>query len=209
MELKNIGFLSGLLTPIWLIVGVTLAGSLYPGYSQFNQALSELGASGAPTHFISPMINNYPLGVLFALFGASIVKEFPCSRFARFTGALIVLHGVGSISAGYFSCDVGCSPQNLSASQIIHNLSGLVMFLSLVIASGVWVYLGPKLLGSKALGFFSLLCTLLAIIVLLPMILAIESGFGFGLYQRLNYGASVVWVAGLAYVLFLRNSRQS
>ncbi|WP_269618740.1 DUF998 domain-containing protein [Zhongshania sp. BJYM1] len=209
MEFKNLGFLSGILTPIWLIVGVTVAGALYPGYSHFNQALSELGAIGAPTHLISPMINNYPLGVLFALFGTSIIKEFPYSKLARFTGVLIVIHGVGSITAGYFSCDVGCNPQSPSESQIIHNLSGLVMFLSLVIASGVWVHLGPKLVESKALGIFSLLCTLLAIVVLLPMILAIESGLGFGLYQRLNYGASVVWVSGLAYVLFKRNSSRS
>ena len=94
MEFKNLGFLSGILTPIWLIVGVTVAGALYPGYSQFNQALSELGAIGAPTHLISPMINNYPLGVLFALFGTSIIKEFPYSKLARFTGVLIVISHV-------------------------------------------------------------------------------------------------------------------
>lgn len=154
------------------------------------------------------MINNYPLGTLFALFGAAIIKEFPFSSLAKFTGTLVVPHGVGSISAGYFPCDAGCNPQTPSTPQIIHNLSGLIMFLSLVIASGVWVHLGPKLLGSKSLGLFSLLCTTLAFAVLPPMILAIESGFGFGLHQRLNYGASVVWVAGLAYVLFRRNISQ-
>lgn len=82
------------------------------------------------------------------------------------------------------------------------------MFLSLVIASGVWVYLGSKLLESKALGIFSLLCTVLAFAVLAPMVFAIESGLGLGLYQRLNYGASVIWVAWLAYVLFRRSSEQ-
>ena len=83
----------------------------------------------------------------------------------------------------------------------MHNLSGLVMFFSLCLAGLIWIYLSPILLRSKIFAWFSLICTLIALSVLPAMATAIESGSGFGLYQRINYGASVIWVAGLAYVV--------
>ena len=38
----------------------------------------------------------------------------------------------------------------------------------------------------------------LAVATVVLMAQAVESGHGFGLYQRINYGISVIWVAGLA-----------
>ena len=73
-------YFSGLLAPIWLLLGVALAGSFYPEYSHFNQAMSELGAKGSPTHALSPLLNNYPLAVLFVLFGIGVIKTFPTSN---------------------------------------------------------------------------------------------------------------------------------
>lgn len=113
MRFSRVGFLSGILTPIWLVVGVTVAGAIYPGYSHFNQALSELGAAGAPTHFISPIINNYPLGVLFSLFGAGIIREFPLSALARFTGTLVVLQGWLVFLPGIFPAMLVVTPRPL------------------------------------------------------------------------------------------------
>jgi hypothetical protein len=49
-------------------------------------------ADSAPGHFISPMIHSYPLGILSALFGASIMKGFPLSVLAKHTGASAVFH---------------------------------------------------------------------------------------------------------------------
>lgn len=182
---------------------------MYPEYSHLNQALSELGAVDAPTHLISPLINNFPLGILFTLFGVSVLQTFRDSTPAKVTGVLIVVHGVMSIAAGFFSCDAECNPESPSISQVVHNLAGLIMFLSLVVASGIWIYLSKRLLASNKLAWFSLLCTLVAVGVLIPMVLAIQSGSGFGVYQRINYGASVVWVAGLACFLFRRNSAKA
>ena len=65
--LKNFSLYSGMIIPLWLLVGVTVAGVMNPGYSHINQAMSELGAEGSPTHFISPVINNYSLGILLSL----------------------------------------------------------------------------------------------------------------------------------------------
>jgi hypothetical membrane protein len=70
--MNNIKILNrfGMIAPFWLVVGVTLAGALYPGYSHYNQAMSELHAIGSPVQNVSPFINNYPLGVLLIGFGS-------------------------------------------------------------------------------------------------------------------------------------------
>ena len=200
------GFVAGLLAPIWLLVGVVIAGSLYPGYSHLNQAMSELGAIGAPTHGVSPLINNYPLGVLFIVFGLAAFATFHTSKLARLSAVLIVLHGVASFGTGYFSCDIGCGLENPSDSQKLHNLSGLVMFLTLLIANALWVYLASRVLGLKWFAWFSLVCTLGALLVLPLMGQAVEVGQGFGLYQRINYGVSILWVGVFAGVLISRRA---
>ena len=199
--LKKAPYLVGALIPAWLGVGVLVAGYLYPGYDHVNQAMSELGAAGSPTQFISPVINNFPLGVLFIYFGFLVAKAFPSSLLAKLSGFLISIHGIGSITAGYFSCDAGCHPAVPSSAQVLHNLSGLIMFATLTVACALWVWLGKKLLNSNLLALFSLGCFVAAISVLPFMAEAVDLGQKFGLYQRINYGVSVVWVAGLAYAL--------
>ena len=152
-----------MIIPIWLLIGVTIAGAMNPGYSHINQAMSELGAKGSMTHVFSPLINNYPLGILFIAFGLYLIATLKNSKLAMCSGLMVLLHGVGSIFAGYFSCDAGCQTTSPSTSQIMHNISGLIMFLSLSIAGWLWVYLGKKQLGSTSLSWFSFFCMVVAL----------------------------------------------
>ncbi|WP_442965197.1 DUF998 domain-containing protein [Pseudomonas sp. JDS28PS106] len=190
----------GLLIPFWLFTGVTLTALAYPGYSHIDQAMSQLGAMDTPTHAISPWVNNLPLGVLFLLFGAGIGRRFRRAGLARLSALLIMIHGLASLATGLFSCDAGCAPPQPSASQQIHNAAGLIMFLSLTLATGLWAILGKTLLSSSRFAWFSAICTLLAVITVGLMAQAVESGHGFGLYQRINYGISVLWIAALAWM---------
>lgn len=114
------------------------------------------------------------------------------------SAGLVLLHAVGSLGTGWFPCDQGCAPLEPSFSQQMHNLSGLLMFLSLTLASVLWIWLGKRVAGSPWLGRWSLLCSVLAIITVVLMAKAAQGGELFGLYQRLNYGISVLWVAALA-----------
>lgn len=198
---SNLPIYAGLVIPFWLFLGVLIAGAMNPGYSHINQAMSELGAVGSPTHTISPIINNFPLGILFIAFGVSVIRILAQSKLAITSGLFIILHGIGSMGAGYFSCDLGCNPDAPSSSQVMHNISGAVMFLSLTAANAIWIFLGGKLLKFNWLSWFSLGCILVALAVVPALPLAIESGEGFGLFQRINYGAAVIWMAGLAYAL--------
>lgn len=82
--LKKLSLYSGIVIPIWLFIGVAIAGAMNPGYSHVNQAMSELGAKGAVTHIISPIINNFPLGILFIAFGLYTISTFKNSKLAIF-----------------------------------------------------------------------------------------------------------------------------
>ncbi|MBD9631530.1 DUF998 domain-containing protein [Pseudomonas sp. PDM19] len=197
----------GLLIPCWLFVGVALTSLGYPGFSHLDQAMSQLGAAGAPTQGYSAWVNNFPLGVLFVLFAVGVGRRFAGSRLALLGAALIALHGLASFATGYFSCDQGCAPAQPSTSQQIHNLAGLVMFFSLTLASALWAFLGKRLLSSPGFGGFSGLCVVLAVATVVMMARAFADGHGFGLYQRLNYAVSVIWVAGLAWVALCDESR--
>ncbi len=199
--LKKLSLYSGMVIPAWLFIGVTIAGLMNPEYNHLNQAMSELGAKGSTTHSISPLINNFPLGILFIAFGLHLISTLKHSKLAIASGVMVLVHGVGSISAGYFSCDSSCQPVSPSNSQIMHNLSGFIMFLSLTIAGWLWVYLGKKQLGSMFLSWFSFFSMVIALGAALMLPAAVESGHNFGLYQRVNYGVSVIWLATLSYML--------
>lgn len=191
---------AGVLIPFWLLFGVWLTASQYPGYSHADFAMSRLGELGAATHGFSAWVNNFPLGVLFVLLALGLWRRFAGSRLAKASALLVLIHGLASIGAGVFPCDQGCAPLQPSTSQQIHNLSGLVMFASLTLASLLWVVLGRRLLGSRVFSWFSGGCTVLALVTVGLMGQALESGHGFGLYQRLNYGTAVVWLALLAWL---------
>ena len=191
----------GLLIPFWLFFGVLLTALAYPGYSHLDQAMSQLGAQGSPTKGFSAWVNNLPLGVFFVLLAVGVMRQVRASRLALFSAGLILVHGLASFATGYFACDQGCAPAQPSFSQQMHNLAGLVMFLSLTLASLLWGGMSKRLLGSRGFGLFSIACTLLAVVTVVLMAQAAEAGYWFGLYQRINYGISVFWVAGLALIL--------
>ena len=146
---------AGVLIPFWLLFGVWLTASQYPGYSHADFAMSRLGELGAATHGFSAWVNNFPLGVLFVLLALGLWRRFAGSRLAKASALLVLIHGLASIGAGVFPCDQGCAPLQPSTSQQIHNLSGLVMFASLTLASLLWVVLGRRLLGSRVFSWFS------------------------------------------------------
>ncbi len=190
----------GLVIPVWLFVGVVIAGFLYPNYNHLAQALSELGAVGAPTHFISPAINNIPIGILFFLFALGVFLSQSNNRWFITTAVLLFLHGLGSIAAGIYSCDAGCMPENPSLSQNIHNFSGLLMFFSLLLANIIWVVIGRRVIRQRNFTLVSGLCLVVSI-VSVPLMLHGANNGTLGLFQRFNYGSQVIWVMALAYFL--------
>ena len=196
----------GLIAPVWLVVGVALAGALYPGYSHFDQAMSELHALGSPVQSLSPLINNYPLGILFIGFGVFVFSALG-HKAAKASAVMMIFHGVGSIMAGYFPCDAGCNPDSTSLNQTLHGIGGLIMLITFLIAPAIWVFIARKVIVARWFSWASAVCVLLQLMVVPLMEGSLESGEGFGFYQRIAYGIPLVWLFLLAALLLKDQNR--
>ncbi|OMG69434.1 hypothetical protein BW685_31165 [Burkholderia ubonensis] len=205
-RVSTFGYFAGILAPIWLAAGVFLVSLYYPDYSHVRQAMSELGAIGAPTHALSPVVNNFPLAALFIIFGCTVWRTFPKNWAACLSALLLVIHGVANIATGVWTCDINCGIDAPSSTQQVHNLAGLVMALSLLVANAIWIVLGKRLLGRTWLSGVSTLTTAICIGTLPLLASTAGTGGPFGLYQRINYGSSIIWVGVLAITL-LANTR--
>lgn len=197
----------GLLAPIWIVASVTYSGIIYPGFSHIDQAMSELHAVGSPIETIAPFINHYPLSILFVGFGF-FVMSYSSSRAAKFSGLLILLHGVATLSAGYFPCDLGGVPDTPSTSHVVHGLSGLVVLLTLLVAPAIWACISRRELQMVWFGWFSAAVFLGQILMMIPTVEAMTSGEHFGLYQRLAYGIPLTWIFVFALVLIRDSSKR-
>lgn len=197
---RNPAYLLGLLIPVWWCLGLLITGRFYPGYSHLTQAMGVLGAVGAPTHGLSPMINDYPLGLMFVVFAIAVYFTPGLPRLGRLSAVLIALHGFARLFTGYFACDALCKPDVPSLSQQVHDLAGWVMVLSLLMASGLWCYLAFQL-RRRAFGFFSIILTVAAVGSVPWMAAAAQMDLNVGLYQRFSYAVQVLWVAALALAL--------
>jgi len=182
----------------WLVLGVYYAGSLTPGFDHVSQLMSELGARGSRTENISPLINNYPIGVLFVVFGLGVYLKSQSEKHKVLASTLFIVHGLGSIFAGAFSCDMGCPLVGGSLDQNIHTLSGLVMFSSLSAACLMWCSPIFNLTGNGVFSRFSLVCLVLASVFLLITTVTLFLGEYAGLFERLSYGVLCAWLLVLA-----------
>ena len=153
----------GLLALAWIILGVFIAAKYHPKYSHKKQFCSELGAKGSPTEKLSPLINNYPLGFLFCLFGFAVTQMEYNTIVSVLTGVLIIVHGIGTWVAGYFPMDKNAYTKTPSFSCKVHSWAGFIMLLSLLIAQLLIIFGSTNNLITTAFKIFSIICTLMAI----------------------------------------------
>jgi hypothetical membrane protein len=199
--LASLWSVTGVIATVWLVVGVAVAGRYYPGYSHKTQFCSELGASGSPTERLSPLINNYPLGLLFCLFGGYVAGLDEVSVLLTLSGYLIMLHGLGTWVAGYYPMDSDPYIKTPSRECIIHSWAGFIMLLALLIAP-ILVALSPTTeLISLGFRLGSLLSVVGAIYYLWAMAKAVKSKGNTGWYQRISYGIQLLWLSSFSLML--------
>jgi len=186
--------LTGVLAAFWMLVGVLFVSRKYPGYSHIDQVMSELGAVGRPTFRIHPIVNNFPLAALFIIFGISIVVGFSTNWHMVILGSLTALHGVCHIATGAFPCDEDLGVPTPSGTQIIHNVAGSVMLVTLLIAASLSAFSSSVVAPAWFRGF-SLGCLVVSLVFGVLMAKSLSTGHKIGLYQRVSYGALVLWVA--------------
>lgn len=196
----NLAF-SGLLASIWIVLGVYIAAKFYPQYDHKQQFCSELGAKGSPTEKLSPVINNYPLGFLFCLFGYSVLQAPQGMFITDICGWLIIAHGVGTWLAGYFPMDLDPYIDKPSWHGKIHGLAGGIMLLSLIIAPLLMLFHPVTDHIGMAFKAFTGVTLVASIYFIFTLIKAYDKKLNTGLHQRLSYGAQLVWLSGFSWVL--------
>lgn len=199
--LDSIALYSGFIATIWIVVGVYIAGLFYDGYDHSKQFCSELGASGSPTEKLSPMINNYPLGLFFCLFGWYLAELESVSSLISIAGWMVIIHGIGTWVAGYFPMDADPYTKEPSFECKVHSWAGFFMLLSLVIAP-ILVALSPTT-ETIPLYFrvFSIISVIAAIYYLFAMAKAIKIQSNPGIHQRVSYGFQLIWLSVFSFVL--------
>lgn len=196
--LHTLSVYSGVIASIWIVLGVYIAASYYPGYSHQRQFCSELGAVGSPTQKLSPRINNYPLGLLFLLCGWHVISIDNAHISLHVAGYLIGLHGIGTWVAGYFPMDADPYTKTPSRHCKIHSWAGFIMLLSLLIAP-ICIALGPtSLITPISIRLISVAAVLITVYYLYKMVIAIRQQTNPGLQQRLSYGVQLLWLCMLS-----------
>lgn len=197
----NLALYSGLIASVWIVVGVTVAGKLYVGYSHSKQFCSELGASGSPTEKISPLMNNYPLGFFFFFFGWYVTQLKGAPATVIISGWLIIAHGVGTWIAGYFPMDADAYTKQPSFSCKVHSWAGLIMLLALFVAPILIVFSPSTEYITMGFKVFSIMCTVAAFYFTYTFSKAFKYKTNPGTHQRLSYGAQLLWLSGYSLVL--------
>ncbi|KAF7773880.1 hypothetical protein PCIT_a0218 [Pseudoalteromonas citrea] len=193
--------LSGLIAMVWLIMGVYIAGRIYPNYDHAKQFCSELGAAGSPTEKLSPMINNYPLGLLFCLFGGYIISLEWSSYLVNLSGLCIVIHGIGTWVAGYFPMDADPYTTTPTRECEIHSWAGFIMLLALLVAP-ILISVSPTgEVISVAFRLFSFVSAVLACVFLFMLARGFKQKRSAGLYQRVSYGIQLLWLSVFSVLL--------
>ena len=115
---------------------------LTAGYSSAGNYLSELGAVDAPFATIIRFFGFLPVALSVIVLVIVLWQRLPRHKLVQ--SGLFCLLGItiGYLGAVVFPCDSGC-PSTGSASQLIHNLAGLVEYMGGVLGLFL-IYFGLK-----------------------------------------------------------------
>lgn len=196
-----------------LYAATDLAGGLsYPGYSFSSQAISELGAIGAPSKpLIDPLFLAYDL--LLLAFGIGVVREAASSgRALRVAGAALIACGAIGFAAGTLAGPLTFAMHPRGgpvANDTPHILLTAVLVFLLLLAMGFGAFaLGRRF---RLYSFATMATSALFGALTMPYPARMEAGLptpGFGIIERIDVYASMLWVAVLG-VALLRNRRDA
>jgi hypothetical protein len=193
------GVLYALLYPI---VNDAIAATLYDGYSRMSQAVSELSATGAPTHAFLTAV-----GPVFSLlligFGLGVWRSAHGERSLRIAGALVVAHGAmsflwmfGPMSQREVLAEGGATSAD-TMHLVLSAATGLfvVAYVATTAFAFGWVFRIYSVVTIATALVFGLLSA---------QVDKIEAGDPtpyMGLLERIGIGAWLLWMAVLAIML--------
>ena len=203
--------LCGILSSLLYAATDLLGGLSYQGYSFTSQAISELGAIGAPSKaLVDPLFVLYD--ALALAFAVAVFRVAGRSRALRITGALLAGHAVVGLTASASELlDIfpTFSMQQRGAGSLETDLPHIVLMG--VIASLLLLAVG---FGAFALGtrfriysFATVLTVIVVVAATAPYAARLAAGQptpGFGILERVEVYALMLWLAVLTVALLRR-----
>jgi hypothetical membrane protein len=187
----------GVSAPIVFITMAALASAVTPGYSNLDNALSELGMRTAP-HAAAWNV----LG--FGLLGAQIVgfaAAFFAHTRARIVSLLLALTGVGFIGAGLVAAEPGFAP---AAQTSVHLTMAALSYFPFIVAALIFGLTRLSNVEWRGLAVISLVAASLALATfVLPRTLPA------GLVQRLGFAIYFAWLIAAAWWLGRQGAGQA
>ena len=137
---------------------------------------------------------------MFAFFS---IPKLPKSQLIKlgFWGVAI-FYGLATVVVSIFPCDEGCGKElnDASASQIIHNLVGLLTYLFVPVCLIIIGAKAKEWFNGKRVSLISFLCGGLTFVFIAILISNPLSNYA-GLYQRLIEGSILSWIVCIAFYI--------
>lgn len=195
----------GIAAPILIVIMVVIAAAVTPNHSQLYHAVSRLGIDGMEY----PAILNASMivyGLVMCVFAYAIYDKLWRGRNARLLSIPIVVHGIGVAFAGVFNDEIVMVGEAISTEAIVHTIFAVTSYLALLVLIVIVNLLARRMpfIRSKWLVPFSVF----VVVVSMPLVALFitKSGGYLGLFQRVGYGVTLLWmvVVTLKLILFMR-----
>lgn len=199
---------SGIAGAVLFIITTIAGGFLHNGYDHISQFISELYAQGAPNAGLLKYGGYIPSGILIAVFAFSAIKELPRSGLTT-AGFLIIgiFYGACTILASFFPCDAGCDSPDPSLSQLIHNLTGFLTYVTVPFALLILGISAGKWEGGEKLSYLGYFCGIVSV-SFVYFLFSQKSSSNIGLIQRIIELSILVWIIACSVYLISQKSKK-
>ena len=192
---SKLAFLCAVSGATIIIACTIIAGLNFPNYSHITQSISELGARNAPNEYLVRYGGFLSTGIVLCLFSLFALLSLPKSRMTTIGLLGLCYFPVSYVAAAFFPCDLGCSLNEPSLSQLIHSF-----------ISGIGHIAAP--LGLMAIStqprkwtngnLLALLSFILGVIALLTSLFTVDFS---GLTERIAEVCLLAWMVYCGYYL--------
>jgi hypothetical protein len=200
-------FWAGIIGVGLFVVTTAVGGWQFADYSHVSQYISETYAAGTPYGRWLRFVGFIPAGLLLAVFAWGAMQLVPRSSATRVGfWCLGLCYGLGTVVCSIFPCDAGCGrlSGDASFSQLMHNLSGLITYLTVPFALIILGVAARKWPGGKFVAAAGVACGLVAVVGAM-LFLGDPVSRVAGLIQRIVESAVLGWIVICA--LYLRGRR--
>lgn len=198
----------GILGVTLFVVASIVGGLQFDNYDPLSQFISETYAIDTPYGKTLRYFAYIPSGILLTIFALMAISKFPKSQLIKigFWG-IAIFYGFATIIVSIFPCDKGCNKEwiDLSVSQIIHNLTGLLTYLFVPI-SILLIGIGlRKLKNYTVLSNMAIICGLISVFFVGLLVTDPLTNYA-GLFQRIIEGTFIIWIITCS--MYIKRSNQ-